>query len=124
VALVLIKTPFFGRKLAKIAENLIITSTLKTNISPQNFVRRISAGEKDYANSCKVALALLAEFKSLGILPSLAAYKEVSEIFITATKRSMILFEIIEELVRNVGFLFPFLNQGHGLNVSVLLSGK
>ena len=62
-------------------------------------IRLIGAADKDYANSCKLALSTIAEFKAIGIEPSLGAFRELIEIFVTQTKRSMILFEIVDELV-------------------------
>jgi len=65
----------------------------------QTHIKIIGASDKDYSNGCKVALSLLAEFKSIGVLPSLGGYKELINIFITQTKRSFILYEIVDELV-------------------------
>ena len=53
------------------------------NLFFQGYIRLISAADKDYANGCKLSLSVLAEFKAIGVLPSLGAYKELTNIYIT-----------------------------------------
>lgn len=63
-----------------------------------NHIRLSSAGDNSYSNGCKVALSVLTEFKSIGILPSLAAYKELLDIFVTQNKKGLIFKQILDEL--------------------------
>ena len=51
------------------------TSTPTSFATFQTHIRLISSADKDYSNGCKMALSVLAEFKNLGLLPSLGAYK-------------------------------------------------
>jgi len=76
-----------------------------------------------------LALSVLAEFKAIGVLPSLGAYKELTNIYITQNKRSFILLEIIKELVSNSNLLcndnlFSYSLLGTNITSLIGLTGK
>ncbi len=59
-----------------------------------------SATDASYGHACRLALSVLAEFKSIGISPSLGAYCQVLTIFYTKKmqQNSLILQDILDQL--------------------------